>query len=83
MLHHILSGWSNQGGWDGQAWSMHRRDEKCTQNFGQKIWRDHSEDLGVDGEVILEWILGEKGRKLLTGCVWLRLEFSGRHLWAR
>jgi hypothetical protein len=23
--------------------------------------REHSEDLGVDGKIILEWILGEMG----------------------
>jgi hypothetical protein len=22
-------------------------------------WRDHLEDLGVDGKIILEWILGK------------------------
>jgi hypothetical protein len=33
--------------------------------------RDHSEDLGVDGKIILEWILGEQGEKVWTGCNWL------------
>jgi len=37
----------------------HMRDEKCIQNFGQKIkGRNHSEDLGIDGMIVLEWILG-------------------------
>jgi len=35
----------------GRACSTHERDE----NFGQK---DHPNDLGVDGKLILEWILG-------------------------
>jgi hypothetical protein len=34
------------------------RDEKCIQNFGRKtMLREHSEDLGVDESIILEWIL--------------------------
>jgi len=32
--------------------------------------RDHLEDLGVDGKVILEWILGKYGGKVWTGFVW-------------
>jgi hypothetical protein len=24
-------------------------------------------------EIILEWILGKKGRKLWTGCIWIRI----------
>jgi hypothetical protein len=35
--------------------------------------RDHSEDLGVDGKIILEWMLGKLGAKMWTGFVWLRL----------
>jgi hypothetical protein len=31
--------------------------------------RDHSEDLGVDREIILEWILEKKGGKFWTGCI--------------
>jgi hypothetical protein len=39
--------------------------------------RDHSEYLGIDGKIILEWILGKKGGKLWTGCIWLRIGTSG------
>jgi hypothetical protein len=42
--------------------------------------RDHSEDLGVDGKVILQCILGEYGMKLLTGCIWLRIWTSDKLL---
>jgi hypothetical protein len=35
--------------------------------------RDHSEDLGVGGRIILEWILWKQGEKLWTGCIWLRI----------
>jgi hypothetical protein len=43
---------------------MHRRDEKCIQYFGFKNLKgkDHSEDLGVDGKIISEWIFGSVGR---------------------
>jgi hypothetical protein len=29
--------------------------------------RDYSKDLGVDGKIILEWILGKYGGKLWPG----------------
>jgi hypothetical protein len=54
-----------------RACRTHRRDEKCVQNFGRKKLkgRDHSEDLGVDGRIILEWILGKYGGKVWTGFI--------------
>jgi hypothetical protein len=33
---------------------------------------DYLEDLGVDGKIILEWIVGKLGRRLWTRCIWLR-----------
>jgi hypothetical protein len=39
--------------------------------------RDHSEDIDVDGRIILEWILVKYGGKVWTGCVWLRIGTSG------
>jgi len=39
--------------------------------------RDHLEALGTDGRIILEWILGKKGGKLWTGCIWLKMGISG------
>jgi hypothetical protein len=30
--------------------------------------RDHVEYLGVDGKIILEWILGKYGGRVWTGC---------------
>jgi hypothetical protein len=38
--------------------------------------RDHSEDLGIDGNIILEWILGKEGGKVWTGFTWLRIRTS-------
>jgi hypothetical protein len=42
----------------GGAWSMHGKDEKYIQNVDQKNQkeRDHLEDLGMDGMLILECI---------------------------
>jgi hypothetical protein len=39
--------------------------------------RDHSEDLGVDGKIILERILGMYGGRVWTGCIRLRIRTSG------
>jgi hypothetical protein len=39
--------------------------------------RDHLEDLGKDGKIILEWILGKLDGKMLIGCIWLRTGTSG------
>jgi hypothetical protein len=36
------------------------------------------EDIGVDGRIILEWILGKHGGgKVWAGCIWLRIGTSG------
>jgi hypothetical protein len=39
--------------------------------------KGHSEYLCADGKIILEWILGKKGGKKWTGCIWLRIRTSG------
>jgi hypothetical protein len=39
--------------------------------------RDHLEDLGVDGRIILEYILEKQGRKLWNGLISLRIGTSG------
>jgi hypothetical protein len=35
--------------------------------------RGHLEDLGVDGRIILEWILGKQDRKAWIGLIWFRI----------
>jgi hypothetical protein len=39
--------------------------------------RNHSEDTGVDGRIILERILSKQIEKTWTGCIWLRIGSSG------
>jgi hypothetical protein len=42
--------------------------------------KNHLEDLGTDGRMIQEWILGKQGEKMWTGLIWIRLGTSGRFL---
>jgi hypothetical protein len=39
--------------------------------------RGHLEDLGADGNIILEWMLGKYCGRMWTGCIWVRIETSG------
>jgi hypothetical protein len=39
--------------------------------------RNQSEDLSVDGRLILDWILHTYGGKVLIGFIWLRIWPSG------
>jgi hypothetical protein len=39
--------------------------------------RDHSEDIGADGGIILKWILGKQSEKVCTEFIWLRIRTSG------
>jgi hypothetical protein len=34
-------------------------------------------------EIIFERILGKQGGRVWTGCIWLRTQKSGGHLWTR
>ena len=45
--------------------------------------RDHLEDPGVDGKIILISIFRKWGVRAWTGSIWLRIGTVGRHLCMR
>jgi len=48
--------------------------------WGNLRERDHLEDAGVDGRIILRWILRKWDVRAWTGLIWLRIETGGGHL---
>jgi len=41
---------------------------------------DHLEDPGIDGRIILRWIVRKWDWKVRTGSIWLRIGTGGGHL---
>jgi hypothetical protein len=60
ILHSILLGWLNQGGWGGRdMWHAWGRGKVLTGFWlGVPKVRDHWEDLGVGRKITLRWTLG-------------------------
>jgi hypothetical protein len=44
--------------------------------FSKPKERDHFEDVGIDGRIILDWILEKLDGKVRTGFIWLRIGIS-------
>ena len=42
--------------------------------------RDHLEDPGIDGNIILRWIIRKWDVGARTGSIWLKIETGGGHL---
>jgi hypothetical protein len=57
---------------------IRRKREMCIEFYLESLkGRDISEDLRIDGRVIIKWILGNWGSKVWIGFVWLVLGTSG------
>jgi len=48
--------------------------------WGDLIERDHYEDPGIDGRIILIWIFRKWYGEARTGLIWLRIGTGGRLL---
>ena len=48
--------------------------------WGDLRGKDHLEDTGVDGRIILRWIFRKWGVMAWTRSIWLRTETGGGHL---
>jgi hypothetical protein len=69
----------------GGIYGTHRGGGELFTGFwlgGSKV-RDHWEDLGVGGRIIVRWTLGRQGSMWRTGFGWLRIGSSDGLLWTR
>jgi len=48
--------------------------------WGNLRERDHLEDAGIDGKMILRWIFRKWDGVTWTGLIWLRIGTGGGHL---
>ena len=66
---------------DGEC-STYGGEESCMQGFGGGNLREqyHLEDAGVDGRIILRWIVRKWDVMVWTGSSWLRVGTGGGHL---
>jgi hypothetical protein len=61
----------------GRARGTCRKQERCIEGFGGKVWgRDRLEEPGVDGRIILKWIF----KKWDGGLDWINLA-QDRDMW--
>jgi hypothetical protein len=47
---------------------------KCIQRFGGKPKRDHLEDVGVEGRIILNQIIKKQDMRMWVEFIWLSIE---------
>jgi predicted NUDIX family NTP pyrophosphohydrolase len=46
-------------------------------SVGEPEGRDYSEELGIDGKIILEGMLKKQGGKVWTVFIWLKIRTNG------
>jgi hypothetical protein len=66
--------------WVGHVAHMGDRRGAYRVLVGDLMERDHLEDLGIDGRIILKWIFKMWDGEAWTGLLWLRIETGGGRL---
>jgi len=71
---------SKRVGWAGRVALMGREEAYTGFGWENLSKRDHLEDPGVDGGIILKWILRKWNVEAWTGLSWLKIGTGGGHL---
>ena len=69
--------------WAGHVARMGERRGVYRVLVGKREERDHLEDTGIDGRIILRWIFRKWDVQAWTELNWLRIGTGGGHLWVR